>query len=214
MVKVFLEYSGDNQMLTMPDLHKLFSALAFKSAYKRLPNSACFKQRCCCQSSLDELMSSFILKDNILPGRSRWKWEHFNGVAPFRDSPFRWWKQDPSHNQTSAVCFGVPTITKSVTLHSPTELNNPRTRILAEAEEKWRHGALHTGTFQPVWGYYRFDYWVPRASLLKWGLTASEGSEQLEDWSPPEATLRSLPSPSASAVWSVIKARLMKSWWR
>lgn len=75
-------------MLVMRDLHKLFLALAFKSAYKRLPNSACCKQRCCCQSSLAELMSDFILKDDILPGRSRWnQWEHLNGVAPFRDLP-------------------------------------------------------------------------------------------------------------------------------
>lgn len=78
-------------MLAMRDLHKLFSALAFKSAYKRLPNSAWCKQRCCCcQSSLAEQMSDFILKDSILPGRSRQnQWEHLNGVAPFRDSPFR-----------------------------------------------------------------------------------------------------------------------------
>lgn len=74
---------------------------------------------------------------------------------------------------------------------------------------KWdvqRPDPPYTGAFQVVWGYYRFDYWVSQGNWLKWGLTALEGSKQLESSSLPAAILRPFRSQVPQLLWSVIKA--------
>lgn len=80
-------------------------------------------------------------------------------------------------------------------------------RCAVAGPSSWAHRTV-------LWGYYRFDYWVPQGNWLKWGLTALQGSKQLESSSLPTAILRPFHSQVPQLLWSVIKAQLMKSWWK
>lgn len=128
----------------------------------------------------------------------------------------------PSHvNQLEKCCFRCSPIIKSKINHTVTSFYSTPTCTtfrFGRGREKVKWGAAAgpctRAHWKVLWGYYRFDYWVPQGNWLKWGLTAMQGNKQLESSSLPAAILRPFHSQVPQLLWSVIKAQLMKSWWK